>query len=156
MFQIYVDADACSVKQEILKVARRHGIAVTFAANSFMRIPDQGDAKLEIIEGRDINAVDDWIAEQAIEEDIVITADIPLADRCLKKGAQVLDQRGRIFTAANIGTMLATRELMSQLRDAGGQMGGPAPFLAQDRSRFLHTLDQVISKLKTQSPKPKP
>ena len=151
MIQIYVDADACSVKQEVLKVARRHAIQVIFAANSFMRIPDQGDAKLEVIEGRDINAVDDWIAEQAGAQDIVITADIPLADRCLKKGAQVLDQRGRIFTAANIGSMLATRDLMAQLRDSGGQSGGPAPFQPQDRSRFLHTLDQVIHSIKKQN-----
>ena len=151
MFQIYVDADACSVKQEVLKVARRHAVAVIFAANSFMHIPDQGDAKLQIIEGRDINAVDDWIAEQTASNDIVVTADIPLADRCLKKGAQVLDQRGRVFTTANIGTMLATRELMSQLRDAGGQMGGPAPFQPQDRSRFLHTLDQVIHSIKREA-----
>ncbi|HCM41768.1 MAG TPA: YaiI/YqxD family protein [Candidatus Omnitrophica bacterium] len=146
--QIYVDADACSVKQEVLKVARRHGIQVTFAANSFMRIPDQGDARLQVVEGRDINAVDDWIESQVAANDIVITADIPLADRCLKKGAQVLDQKGGIFTASNIGNMLAARELMSQLRDAGGQMGGPPPFSPKDRSRFLHTLDQAIQSIK--------
>jgi len=144
LFKIYVDADACSVKQDVLKVARRHHIAVTFAANSYMRIQDQGDAHLEIIEGRDINAVDDWIAEQVVTNDIVVTADIPLADRCLKKGAQVLDQRGGVFTTANIVNMLAARDLMSQLRDAGGQSGGPPPFSPQDRSRFLHTLDRVI------------
>ncbi|HRK62231.1 MAG TPA: YaiI/YqxD family protein [Candidatus Omnitrophota bacterium] len=148
MIQIYVDADACSVKQEVLKVARRHGIQVTFAANSFMRIPDQGDARLQVVEGRDINAVDDWIESQVAANDIVITADIPLADRCLKKGAQVLDQKGGIFTASNIGNMLAARELMSQLRDAGGQMGGPPPFSPKDRSRFLHTLDQAIQSIK--------
>lgn len=148
MFQIYVDADACSVKQEVIKVAARHGVAVIFVANSFMRIADQGAVQLQVVEGRDINAVDDWIAEHVILNDIVVTADIPLADRCLKKGAQVLDQRGGIFSASNIGSMLATRELMSQLRDAGGQMGGPAPFQPQDRSRFLHTLDQVIHSIK--------
>ena len=108
-FQIYVDADACSVKQEVLKVAKRHGIGVTFAANKFMHIADQGDAKLQVVEGRDINAVDDWIAEQVAANDVVVTADIPLADRCLKKGAKVLDHRGQLFTAANIGSMLASR-----------------------------------------------
>lgn len=146
--QIYVDADACSVKQEVLKVARRHGIQVTFAANSFMRIPDQGDARLQIVEGRDINAVDDWIESQVAANDIVITADIPLADRCLKKGAQVLDQKGGVYTVSNIVNMLAARELMSQLRDAGGQMGGPPPFSPKDRSKFLHMLDQTIQSIR--------
>lgn len=142
--KIYVDADACPVKQEVLKVAQRHAVPVIFAANSFMRIPDQGDAHLEVVEGRDINAVDDWIEAQVSENDIVVTADIPLADRCLKKGAQVLDQKGGTFTVSNIVNMMAARELMSQLRDAGGQMGGPASFSPKDRSKFLHTLDQVI------------
>jgi len=146
--QIYVDADACSVKQEVLKVARRHGIQVIFAANSFMRIPEQGDARLQIVEGRDINAVDDWIESQVAANDIVVTADIPLADRCLKKGAQVIDQKGSVFTASNIGNMLAARELMSQLRDAGGQMGGPPPFSPKDRSKFLHALDRTIQAIK--------
>lgn len=146
--QIYVDADACSVKQEVLKVAFRHGLQVIFAANSFMRIPDEGDARLQVVEGRDINAVDDWIESQVVANDIVVTADIPLADRCLKKGAHVLDQKGGVFTASNIGNMLAARELMSQLRDAGGQMGGPPPFSPKDRSRFLHTLDQTIQTIR--------
>lgn len=148
MLHIYVDADACSVKQEVLKVAARHQLPVTFAANRFMSIPNQGDARLQIIEGRDINAVDDWIAEQAAANDIVITSDIPLADRCLKKGARVLDQKGGAFTASNIVNMMAARELMSQLRDAGGQMGGPPPFQQKDRSRFLHKLDETINAVK--------
>lgn len=147
MPQIFVDADACSVKQEVLKVAKRLHMEVTFVANSWMRIADQGDAKLVVVEGRDINAADDWIAEHASQNDIVITADIPLADRCLKVGAKVIDQKGRPFTEANIGQMLGMRELMSQLRDSGAVTGGPPPFRKEDRSRFLHALDQLIQSI---------
>ena len=158
MTRIYVDADGCPVKQEICKVAERYGIQATFVANSWMRIgrsaARQGGArpgapcsaeehKLVVVDG-DFNAADDWIAGQAAANDIVITADIALAARCLAKSAVVLDPRGGAFTENTIGQALAARELMSHLRDMGQVTGGPAPFEKRNRSRFLQRLDQAI------------
>ncbi len=141
---IFVDADACPVKNEIYRVAQRYSLAVTLVANSWMRVPQNKHVRLEVVsEGFD--AADDWIAEQAGQEDIVITADIPLAGRCLAKGARVIGPSGKPFTEDNIGNALATRELLSELRDMGEIGGGPPPFSKQDRSLFLQQLDQVIN-----------
>lgn len=149
MLTIYVDADACPVKQEVLKVAKRYLVNVTFVANSTMRIPDSEGARLVVVESRQLDAVDDWIVSHISQNDIVVTGDIPLAYRCVQAGAQVLDGSGRIFTHDNIGHLLAARDLMTSLRDTGTLSGGgPAPFQKQDRSRFLHSLDQIIQNLK--------
>ena len=144
--KIFIDADGCPVKDEVYKVARRYGLDVALVANSWMRAP--GDATIEtiVVEGK-FDAADDWIAEHAGENDVVITADIPLASRCLKKGAMTLRPNGREFTEENIGEALATRELMSTLRDLGEMTGGPPPFENRDRSRFLHRLDEIIKSI---------
>jgi uncharacterized protein YaiI (UPF0178 family) len=136
---IYVDADACPVKAETVKVATRHGLSVIFVANSWMQIPRGPRSRLQVVaEGFD--AADDWIVERVARADIVVTADIPLASRCLEKGARVLGPAGKPFTEDNIGAALATRELMADLR-AYGVGGGPPPFDRRDRSRFLEALE---------------
>jgi len=141
---IFIDADACPVKDEVYRVAQRYNLKVTLVANSWMRVPQNKFIRLEVVsEGFD--AADDWIAEQAGQDDIVITADIPLAGRCLKNGARVLGPSGKPFTEDNIGNALATRELLSELRDMGEIGGGPPPFSKQDRSLFLQQLDQIIN-----------
>lgn len=139
---IYVDADACPVKAETVKVAMRHGLPVIFVANSWMQTPRGSRTRLKVVsEGFD--AADDWIVEQIEHNDIVVTADIPLASRCLKKGARVLGPSGKPFTDDNIGNALATRELMADLR-AYGVGGGPPPFDKRDRSRFLQSLELAV------------
>jgi len=143
VIRIFVDADGCPVKQEICKVAGRYGIQAVFVANAWMRIGREGEHKLVVVDG-DFNAADDWIAAQAAANNIVITADIPLAARCLAKGAVVLDPRGGAFNENTIGQALAARELMSHLRDTGQVAGGPAPFEKRHRSRFLQRLDETI------------
>lgn len=140
---IYVDADACPVKAEVCKVARRYRLQVILVANARMRVTEPDVARLVIVNG-DINAADDWIAEQVIAGDIVITADIPLASRCVKRGARVLAPTGHEWSDTNVGHALATRDLLSELRDAGAMLGGPPPFQPRDRSRFLQSLDQII------------
>ena len=140
---IFIDADGCPVKQEIYRVARRHGLRVTVVANSRIRIPRADEINLVVVEGQ-FDAADDWIVEHVAPHDIVVTSDIPLAARCLKQGSRVLDHRGGRFTEDNIGEALANRELLSHLRDMGGMRGGPAPFGDRDRSRFLHQLDEAI------------
>ena len=141
---IFVDADACPVKDEIYRVAQRYSLAVTLVANSWMRVPHKTFIHLEVVPGG-FDAADDWIAEQAAQDDIVITADIPLANRCIAKGARVLGPSGRPFTEDNIGPALATRNLLSELRDLGEIGGGPPPFSQRDRSLFLQQLDQIIN-----------
>lgn len=143
MLHIFVDADACPVKKEVYRVASRYQLQVTLVANARMRIPDDESVVLKVV-GDALDAADDWIAENTETYDIVITQDIPLASRCLKKGARVISTTGKPFTADNIGDTLATRDLMSQLRESGEITGGPAPLLKRDRSRFLQQLDQVI------------
>ncbi len=147
MLRIFVDADACPVKQEIYRVAKRYGLKVILVANSWMRTPQEEWIELVVVDGQ-FGAADDWIAEHVREDDIVISGDIPLAHRCLVKGAQVLGLTGRAFTQANIGDALATRELLSHLRDLGSVTGGPAPFAKKDRSRFLQHLDQMIQAIR--------
>jgi hypothetical protein len=145
-----VDADACPVKEEVYRVARRHGLNVTLVAAQWMRIPGDDGFALEVA-GSDPDAADDWIAEQVEKDDIVVTADIHLAARCLEKGAYVLGVSGRPFTEDNIGSALATRDLLADLREAGGIAGGPPPFRQQDRSRFLQRLEERIVAIRRRS-----
>lgn len=149
---IYIDADACPVKLEVYRVAERYHIPVTLVANSWMRLPDKKDITLKVV-GDDLDAADDWIAAQAETDDIVITADIPLASRCLTKGARVIGPGGKHFTDANIGQAVATRDLLSGLRSAGMTTGGPPPLHQRDRSRFLQELDEVIQSIRRKYPK---
>ena len=145
--RIYIDADACPVKGEAYKVAIRHEIKVFVVANSFMAVPrDRLIERIVVPAGPD--AADDWIAERAGRRDIVVTADIPLASRCLTAGAAVIGPDGRAFTDASIGMALATRNLMEQLRSAGETTRGPKPFSPRDRSNFLSALNQAILRLK--------
>jgi uncharacterized protein len=140
--RIYVDADACPVKAETVKVAVRHGLPVVFVANAWLTVPRAPKVRVQVVSGA-FDAADDWIAEQATRDDVVITADIPLASRALKKGARVLGPSGKPFTEDNIGNALATRELMADLR-AYGVGGGPPPFSPKDRSRYLEALESVV------------
>jgi len=145
--EILVDADSCQVKQEVYRVAKRYGLRVTLVANSQMHIPSEGWLKLVVVSDQ-FDAADDWIVEYITKNDIVISGDIPLASRCLKKGARVLGPNGRVFTDDSIGDALATRDLMSHLRDIGIMTGGPAPFEKRDRSRFLQSLDGIIQAIR--------
>jgi len=131
------------VKQEVYRVAQRYGLGVTLVAGSWMRIPGGSDIVLEVVD-QGFDAADDWIVAHAGPDDIVITADIPLAARCLAAGAYVLGPTGRPFTEANIGDALATRNLLSEMRSAGIESGGPPPFDPRDRSNFLQALDRAI------------
>jgi uncharacterized protein len=144
---IYIDADACPVKQETYQVAQRYGLHVTLVANSWMRIPEKEWLKLYVVNNLP-DAADDWIVENVNEFDIVISGDILLADRCLKKGALVLGTTGREFTESEIGSAVAVRELLAELRAAGTIQGGPAQFQKKDRSRFLQSLDQMIQRVR--------
>jgi hypothetical protein len=145
--EIYVDSDACPVKPEVIRVAKRYGLAVTFVSNSWMRLPEEWGAKMVVVEGQ-FDAADDWIVEHVVKDDIVVTADIPLVHRCIKAGGRVIGPQGRLFTDENIGNLLATRDLLHVLRGAGDITGGPAPFQNEDRSRFLQGLDQIIQDIK--------
>ena len=147
MTNILVDADACPVKPEIYRVARRYGLTVILVADSWMRIPNGEWLKLQVVkEGMD--AADDWIVEHAAEGDIVITADILLADRCLQKGTKVIGVTGNQFTAENIGQAKAMRNLFEDLRSAGEKTSGPPPLTNRDKSQFLQKLDEVIQKIR--------
>ncbi|MCP4004573.1 MAG: YaiI/YqxD family protein [bacterium] len=141
--RILVDADACPVKEEVYRVAARRRIPVLLVANSRMGIPEDLEIQM-IVVGRDLDAADDWIAEHVKPCDVVITADIPLAARCLKQGARVLGNNGRPFTEESIGSALATRDLKAQLREMGVESSGPKEFSPKDRSRFLSRLDQLV------------
>lgn len=151
MLHIFVDADACPVKQEVYRVAKRCCLKVTLVANTWMRIPDEENIVLKVV-GKGFDAADDWIAEQVQAHDIVITADIPLASRCLKKDAHVIGPSGLPFTEDHIGDALATRNLMEELRGAGEIMGGPPPLQKRDRSRFLQALNEVIQFIRREHP----
>lgn len=141
--RILVDADACPVKDEIYKVAWRHEVPVTLVSNAAFRVPDHPlISRVVVSDGFD--AADDWIADAAAPGSIAITADILLADRCLKAGAAVLSPSGKPFTANSIGGAIATRAIMADLRAGGDQLGGPAPFSKADRSRFLQALDAAL------------
>jgi uncharacterized protein len=140
---IYLDADACPVKEEVYRVARRYEIRVYVVANSPLRVPQDALIELVVVKGG-FDAADDWIAERIGVGDIAVTADIPLADRCLRRGARVLGPKGLEFTEDDIGNALATRALLDMLRQSGEFGGGPAPFAKADRSRFLAKLDETI------------
>jgi uncharacterized protein YaiI (UPF0178 family) len=140
---IYVDADACPVKEEIYRVARRYVIKVYVVANAPLRVPAEDLFELVVVKGR-FDAADDWIAERVETGDIVITTDIPLADRCLRRGSRVLSPKGNAFTEDAIGDAVATRALLDMLRQGGEFTGGPAPFAKADRSRFLSKLDEMV------------
>ncbi len=144
--RILVDADACPVKDEIYKVAWRREVPVTVVSNSHFRVPVHPlISRVVVSDGFD--AADDWIAEAADAQAVVITADILLADRALKAGAAVLSPTGKPFTTASIGGAIATRAIMADLRASGEQLGGPKPFAAADKSRFLQALDTALAKL---------
>jgi len=144
LLHIFIDADACPVKPEVYRVANRYGLHVTLVANSWMRVPNERWIALEVVEDG-FDAADDWIVEHVQPHDIVVTADIPLASRCLKKDACVIGPNGKPFTENNIGQSVATRDLLSELRDAGEITGGPPPLRKRDRSRFLQQLDEIIT-----------
>ena len=144
---IYVDADACPVKAEIYRVAERYQLKVFVVSNSYMNVPR--DPRIELVVVADsFDAADNWIAERAGPGDIVVTADIPLADRALKAGASVIGNTGLPFTPASIGMAMANRELLSNLRAMGEITGGPKPMAQRDRSRFLSALDEAIQKIR--------
>jgi len=146
MVEIYVDADACPVKDEVLKVVARRNVKVHFVSNQWLRLPQSTLINIVVApEGPD--EADNWIAEHIQENDICITGDIPLADRCIKKGADVLGHNGKTFTPDSIGMVLATRDLMTHLREIGEIDGGSnRPFSKKDRSRFSSTLDTLVQK----------
>ncbi len=148
MLEIYVDADACPVKGEVYKVAERLGLKVIVVSNSFMRTPRQSPQVRCVVVSEGLDVADDWIAEHIEKNDICITADIPLASRCLEKGARVLGSRGKEFSKDSIGEILATRDLLFSLREQGLVSGGPAPISKKDRSNFLNKLDQIIQTIK--------
>ena len=145
--RVLVDADACPVKSEIYRVAERHGAKVLVVSNSVMAIPPAPWIE-RVIVGDAPDAADDWIVEHAARGDIIVTADIPLAARGVKAGADVIAPNGRAFTEASIGMTLASRNLMDDLRSAGQITGGPRPFAPRDRSAFLSALDLAITRLK--------
>ena len=145
--RILVDADACPVKEEIYKVAYRLAVPATIVSNSHLRVPAH-PLLSRIVVSDGFDAADDWIAENAGPDAVVITADILLADRCLTVGATVLSPTGKPFTHASIGGAIATRAIMADLRAGGDQLGGPAPFAKSDRSRFLQALDQALVTIK--------
>ena len=143
MPEIYVDADACPVKDEVLRVAARHGLRVHMVSNAWMRLADSPLINRVVVpEGLD--AADDWIAEHISASDIAITADIPLAARCIERGARVLGPTGKPFTEDGIGMAVAMRDLMAHLRDTGEITGGGPSFTKQDRSRFLSVLEEAV------------
>jgi hypothetical protein len=145
--EIYVDADACPVKPEVLKVAERHGMRVTLVANSGLR-PSRDPMVRNVIVSNGFDAADNWIAENINENDIVITADVPLAVRCVDKGAHVTGPTGRLFDKANIGLASAMRDLGAHLRETGESKGYNAAFSPRDRSAFLETLDRLCRRAK--------
>jgi uncharacterized protein YaiI (UPF0178 family) len=145
--RIFIDADACPVKDEIYRVAARYALAVLVVANAPIRVPQAPGIRFVMVEAGP-DAADDWIAERAGGQDIVVTADIPLAGRCLKTGAAVLGPTGKPFTADSIGLALAQRGLMEHLRETGAVTGGPKAFTAADRSRFLQALDEAVQRLR--------
>ena len=151
MTRIYIDADACPVKDEVYRVAARYGLAVSVVSNRMIAIPDAPGIERVVVEAGPDYA-DDWIAEQAGPQDVVITADIPLAARCVATGAQVLDSKGKLLDENSIGMALAMRNLMTDLRSAGVQTSGSAGFTKADRSRFLSALDTLVVRLR----KPRP
>jgi len=144
LITIFVDADASPVKNEVIRVAKRYGLKVYLVSNSKMRIPEDQLVEMVVVNDH-LDAVDDWIVEHITENDVAVSADIPPASRCVKKGARVLDPKGRVFTEESIGDALAHRDIMTFLRDMGNMTGGGSPpYDKRDRSRFLQRLDDLI------------
>lgn len=143
---IFIDADACPVKDETYRVAGRYGLHVYVVANSVLNVPREPWIERVVVPGN-FDAADDWIAERAGPASIVVTADVPLASRCVKAGASVLAPNGKPFTDSSVGLALATRNLMQDLREAGAITGGPRPFSPRDRSAFLGALDRAVVRL---------
>lgn len=146
MLNIYIDADACPVKQEVYRVAVRFKLKTYVVSNKHIGIPGNPLIKSVIVDDSP-DAADDWIVDNIAQDDIVVTADIPLASRGIKKGASVINSAGKMFTEDNIGQIVATRNLMADLREIGEITGGPPPFTKKDRSRFLQKLDELIHAL---------
>ncbi len=147
MLEIYVDADGCPVKDEVYRVADRYGLQVWVVANAWLRVPDSPlVTRVAVSEGLD--RADDWIAERIDQGDIAVTADVPLAARCVKRGARVIAPNGKPFTEELMGDVLATRNLVTALREAGEIRGGGRPFTKQDRSRFLGALDAAVQAIR--------
>jgi hypothetical protein len=144
--RILIDADACPVKEEVYRVAYRREVPVRVVSNSWLRVPAHPLIERVVVSDK-FDAADDWIVEQADARTVVITGDILLADRCLKKGATVIGHNGKPFTSASIGGAIATRAIMADLRAGAGVTGGPAPFAKADRSRFLQALDEALVRL---------
>jgi uncharacterized protein YaiI (UPF0178 family) len=144
--RILIDADACPVKEEVYRVAYRREVPVRVVSNSWLRVPAHPLIERVVVSDK-FDAADDWIVEQADARTVVITADILLADRCLKKGATVIGNNGKPFTSASIGGAIATRAIMADLRAGAGVSAGPAPFARADRSRFLQALDEALVRL---------
>ena len=151
MLNIFVDADACPVKEEDYRVAARYHLGVTLVANSWMRVPTEDGIVLHVV-GNGPDEADNWIVANLTPHDIVVTADILLASRCLKAGAHTISPTGKAFTGENIGDAVATRNLLAELRGNGEITGGPAPFSKRDRSSFLQKLDQVIQMVRANIP----
>jgi uncharacterized protein len=147
---IFVDGDACPVKDEVYRVARRHGVKVFVVSNATIRVPTDELIELVVVRGG-FDAADDWIVEHAGPGDVAITTDIPLAARCLKAGARALGPKGNIFNENSIGDALATRGLLEMLRQGGEIGGGPAPFAKTDRSKFLEKLDEILHAIKRET-----
>jgi len=145
MIAIFVDGDGCPVKDETYVVATRYGVPVALVANKRIHVPEGFGVEL-IVVGQGPDAADDWIAEHAEAGDVVVTADLPLAARCLAAGARVLGTSGRVFSEDSIGGLLATRNLKEHLRGAGMTTGGPPPMSARDRSRFQAKLDELVQR----------
>jgi uncharacterized protein YaiI (UPF0178 family) len=144
--RILVDADACPVKEEVYRVAFRREVPVRVVSNAHLRVPEHELIERVVVSDK-FDAADDWIVENADARAVVVTGDILLADRCLKKGASVIGHNGKPFTAASIGGAIATRAIMADLRSGAGVTGGPAPFAKADRSRFLQALDEALVRL---------
>ena len=147
MTRIVIDADACPVKDETYRVARRHGLLAIVVANTWLRMPDDPQVRLEVVSS-DFDAADNWIATNVARGDIVITEDILLAARCIPRGTLVLTGRGTVYDGNSIGAAVAQRELMRYLRDAGEVSGGHKPYADQDRTRYLHQLERLIQAMR--------
>jgi uncharacterized protein YaiI (UPF0178 family) len=150
MLTIYIDADACPVKDEVYKVARRYAMKVFVVANNTMRVPN--DPLVELVVRTGFGAADDWIAEHIGPHDIAVTVDVPLAARCVERGAVAIDSKGRLFTADTIGEAVAHRNLLEGLRASGEVTGGPSAMTPKDRSRFLSRLDEVVNAARRAAP----
>jgi len=147
MTKIYIDADGCPVKNEVYRVAERYGLQVVLVANTRLNLPSSPLLEMVVVTGA-FDAADDWIVEHSKTGDIVVTADILLADRCVKKSVRALGPKGVEFTPDNIGSAVSTRELIQELRQRGEMHGGPAPMDRKARSRFLAKLDDIIQSIK--------